>query len=216
MKHIALFSAAILFSAISVNEAKARGSGFFGGSWFGGGETIDLVYDLPETELFLRNGEAYDLGYLNSDNSSGYVLYRGERYSKLTEADIARLKAMLGFDPTTKDRMERAARSRDSSWTLAIVIAVAIIGIFVLVHKTIQIVRWMSQLSTTSGVTANKLQEEPPAPLDVRRARLAKRNRSDGVADQAARARADHAVAEAEPLPTRTGTTAQAFGRRNM
>lgn len=216
MKHIALFSVAILFSAISVSEAEAHRSGIFGSSWFGGSETIDLVYDLPETELFLRNGEAYDLGYLNSDNNSGYVLYRGERYSKLTEADIVRLKAMLGFDPTTKDRMERAARSSDSSWTLAIVIAVVIIGIFVLIHKTIQIVRWMSHVSTTSGGTASKLQEEPPAPLDVRRARLVKRNWSDGVADPVSRARADHAAVEAEPLANRTGATARAFGRRNV
>lgn len=82
MKHIALFSVAVLFSAIFVSEAEARRSRFFVTPGFGGGETIDLVYDLPDKEPFLRDGEALDLGYLNSGDKSGYVLYRGERYSK--------------------------------------------------------------------------------------------------------------------------------------
>ncbi len=217
MMHLALFSVAFLFFAIFASESEAGRFRFSVLPAFGGGETIDLVYDLPDTEPFLRNGEAYDLGYLNSEKNSGYVLYRGEWYSKLTDADIARLKAKLGFDPTTKDRMERAARGSNASWTLAIVLAVVVGGIFVLVHKTMQIVRWLGRLSTTSFVKASKAQdeEEPLAPLEARRARLAKRNQGDAPAEPVSRGLKDRGPAPEEPLPARTGTPARAFGRRN-
>ncbi len=183
MMHLALFSVAFLFFAIFASESEAGSVRFSVLPSFGGGETIDLVYDLPDTEPFLRNGEAYDLGYLNSEKNSGYVLYRGEWYSKLTDADIARLKAKLGFDPTTKDRMERAARAATHPGRLRSC-SVVVVGIFVLVHKTMQIVRWLGRLSTTSFVKASKAQdeEEPLAPLEARRARLAKRNQGDAPA----------------------------------
>lgn len=216
MKHISLFSVAFLFSAIFGGEAEARRSGIFGLPGFGGGETIDLVYELPDREPFLRNGEPYDLGYLNSEGNSGYVLYRGERYSKLSDADIARLKATLGFDPTTKHRMEQAAEEQEAPWTRAIVIAAIILGIFVLVHKAIQIVRWISRLSTTSSVKATKIQgEAPPEPLEIRKAQLAKRYRRDRPADPVSRARDDAAAAEEAAVPTRSRTAVRAFGRRN-
>ncbi len=213
MKHIALFSVGFLFSAIFVSEAEARKSRFFAIPGFGGGETIDLVYDLPDNTPFLRDGEAFDIGYLNSGDRSGYVLYRGERYSRLSDADIARLKATLGFDPTTKDRMERTARGSDAPWNLVIIIAVAIAGIFVLVHKGMQLVRWISRLATTSAVAGNKRQEEEdtPDPLEVRKKQLINRQWSDSQTDHAAR------IPAASPAhASARGTTAvRTFGRRS-
>ncbi|MCZ7480391.1 hypothetical protein [Rhizobium rhizogenes] len=212
MKHIALFSAAFLFSAIFVSEAEARKSRFFAIPGFGGGETIDLVYDLPDSEPFLRDGEAFDVGYLNSGDRSGYVLYRGERYSRLSDADIARLKATLGFDPTTKDRMERAARDSDAPWNLVIIIAVAIIGIFVLVHKGMQLVRWISRLATISAVTGSKQQQEEdaPDPLEVRTKQLVNRQWSGSQTDHATRSPAASSVHASAP----GAAPVQAFGRR--
>ncbi|MCZ7488367.1 hypothetical protein [Rhizobium rhizogenes] len=211
MKHIALFSAAFLFSAIFVSEAEARKSRLFAIPGFGGGETIDLVYDLPDSEPFLRDGEAFDVGYLNSGDRSGYVLYRGERYSRLSDADIARLKATLGFDPTTKDRMERAARDSDAPWNLVIIIAVAIIGIFVLVHKGMQLVRWISRLATTSAVAGNKRQEEDaPDPLEVRTKQLVNRQWRDSQTDHATRSPAASSVHASAP----GAAPVRAFGRR--
>ena len=212
MKHVALFSVAVLFSALFVSEAEARRSRFFVIPGFGDGETIDLVYDLPDNEPFLRDGEAFDVGYLNSGDRSGYVLYRGERYSKLSDADIARLKATLGFDPTTKDRMERAARDSDAPWNLVIIIAVAIVGIFVLVHKGMQLVRWISRLATTSAVAGSKRQEEDsPDPLEVRKKQLINRQWSDSQTDHAARIPAA-SPAHASALGT---TPVRTFGRRS-
>lgn len=213
MKHIALFSVAFLFSAIFVSEAEARKSRFFAIPGFGGGEMIDLVYDLPDNEPFLRDGEAFDIGYLNSGDRSGYVLYRGERYGRLSDADIARLKATLGFDPTTKDRMERAARASDAPWNLVIIIAVAIAGIFVLVHKGMQLVRWISRLATISAIAGNKRQEEEdtPDPLEVRKKQLVNRQWSDSETDHAAR------VPAASPahVSARGTTAVRTFGRRS-
>ena len=213
MKHIALFSVAFLFSAIFVSEAEARKSRFFAIPGFGGGETIDLVYDLPDNEPFLRDGEAFDIGYLNSGDRSGYVLYRGERYGRLSDADIARLKATLGFDPTTKDRMERAARASDAPWNLVIIIAVAIVGIFVLVHKGMQLVRWISRLATISAAAGSKRQEEEdtPDPLEVRKKQLVNRQWSDSQTDHAARGPTASSVHASAPgaAPVRT------FGRRS-
>lgn len=212
MKHIALFSVAVLFSAIFLSEAEARKSRFFVVPGFGGGETIDLVYDLPNNEPFLRDGEAFDIGYLNSGDRSGYVLYRGERYSRLSDADIARLKATLGFDPTTKDRMERAARDSDAPWNLVIIIAVAIVGIFVLLHKGMQVVRWIARLVTTVAVAGSKRQEEDdaPDPLEVRKKQLVNRQWSDSQADHAAR------IPAASPVhaSSRADAPVRAFGRR--
>ncbi|TRB06145.1 hypothetical protein EXN61_13155 [Agrobacterium tumefaciens] len=210
MKHIALFSVAVLFSAIFVNEAEARKSRFFAIPGFGGGETIDLVYDLLDNEPFLRDGEAFDVGYLNSGDRSGYVLYRGERYSRLSDADIARLKATLGFDPTTKDRMERAARGSDAPWNLVIIVAVAIVGIFVLVHKGIQVARWISRSATTSAATENKQQEEVPDPLEVRKKQLLNRQWRDSQTDHAARIPAASSV----HVPSRADAPVRVFGRR--
>ncbi|MCZ7472066.1 hypothetical protein M0412_02125 [Agrobacterium sp. O3.4] len=212
MKHIALFSAAFLFSAIFVSEAEARKSRFFAIPGFGGGETIDLVYDLPDSEPFLRDGEAFDVGYLNSGDRSGYVLYRDERYSRLSDADIARLNATLGFDPTTKDRMERAARDSDAPWNLVIIIAVAIIGIFVLVHKGMQLVRWISRLATTSAVTGSKQQQEEdaPDPLEVRTKQLVNRQWSGSQTDHATRIPAASSVHASAP----GAAPVRAFGRR--
>ncbi|WP_338122491.1 hypothetical protein [Agrobacterium salinitolerans] len=207
-----LFSVGFLFSAIFVSEAEARKSRFFAVPGFGGDETIDLVYDLPDNEPFLRDGEAFDIGYLNRGDRSGYVLYRGERYSRLSDADIARLKATLGFDPTTKDRMERAARGGETPWNLVIIIAVAIVGIFVLVHKSMQLVRWISRLATISAVAGStREEEETPDPLEVRKKQLVNRQWSDSQTDHAARI---PAVSPAH-ASTRGTTAVRTFGRRS-
>ncbi|MGP4674622.1 hypothetical protein ACSV5N_21960 [Agrobacterium salinitolerans] len=207
-----LFSVGVLFSAIFVSEAEARKSRFFAVPGFGGGETIDLVYDLPDNEPFLRDGEAFDIGYLNSGDRSAYVLYRGERYSRLSDADIARLKATLGFDPTTKDRMERAARGGETPWNLVIIIAVAIVGIFVLLHKSMQLVRWISRLATISAVAGStREEEETPDPLEVRKKQLVNRQWSDSQTDHAARI---PAVSPAH-ASTRGTTAVRTFGRRS-
>jgi protein-S-isoprenylcysteine O-methyltransferase Ste14 len=142
------------------------------------------------------------------------VLYRGERYSRLSDADIARLKATLGFDPTTKDRMERAARASDAPWNLVIIIAVAIVGIFVLVHKSMQLVRWISRLATISAVAGSQRQEEEedtPDPLEVRKKQLMNRQWSDSQTDHAAPIPAASSVHASAPgaAPVRT------FGRRS-
>ena len=116
MNYIALFSAAILFFAICASEAEARKFRLFSISGLDGGETIDPVYNLPNTATFLREGKTFDLGYLNSGDGGGYVLYHGDRYARLSEADIARLKVTLGFDPTTKHRTEQAGRTAVGVW----------------------------------------------------------------------------------------------------
>ncbi len=54
MRYTALFSAAALFSVIFASVAEARKDRLFAISESGGGETIALVYDLPNTPLFWR------------------------------------------------------------------------------------------------------------------------------------------------------------------
>ncbi|EMS96494.1 hypothetical protein H009_16631 [Agrobacterium tumefaciens str. Cherry 2E-2-2] len=214
MNYIALFSAAALFSAIFAGEAEARKVRVFAIPGFGGGETIDLVYDLPNTAAFLREGKALDLGYLNSDNDSGYVLYQGDRYTKLSDADIARLKATLGFDPTTKHRMERAAWKEESSrWGFVVFIAVLVVGFFVFIHKGLHLIRWLARSLTTPAAAAadNGSADEVFDPLEVRKKQLVKRQWSDSQTDHTARSPAPSTV-QASP---RTGGPARSFGRRN-
>jgi len=77
--------------------------------FFFGGETIDLVYDLPNEKPFVRDGAFLDIGYLNSRKGNAYVLYHGERYTKLSDGDIALFTGILGFDPTAAHRAQHTS-----------------------------------------------------------------------------------------------------------
>lgn len=107
MKSASLFLAGFLFFTMFASPADAKRFRFFPG-FFGGGETIDLVYNLPNQPPFLRDGKAFDVGYLNSSNGNAYVLYHGNRYIRLGERELAALTAFLGFDPTAQHRAQHA------------------------------------------------------------------------------------------------------------
>lgn len=211
MNYIALFSAVMLFSLAFIGQAEARKARFFAIPGFGGGETIDLVYDLPDNPAFLREGKAFDLGYLNSSNGNAYVLYHGDRYSKLSDTDIARLKAMLGFDPTTKHRMEQASRGTGAGvtgWGLVIFIAVGVLGLSVLIHKGLNVMRWMMRALTTPAAIGSD--EAVSTPLEVRKKKLVNRQWSD--TDHAARSPTPSAM----QASSRSDAPVRAFGRRNV
>lgn len=212
MNYIVLFFYASLLSVISASEAEARKVRLFAIPGFGGGETIDLVYDLPNTAAFLREGKAFDLGYLNSSNGNAYVLYHGDRYSKLSDADIARLKAVLGFDPTTKHRMERAARKEENGrWGFVVFIAVLAVGLFVFIRKGLQFIRAVARSLATPSVIDNDPVAEVD-PLTVRKKQLVRRQWSDTESNHA----------ESSPMPAtvpalpRTGAPVRTFGRRSV
>ncbi|MCZ4428473.1 hypothetical protein O3S81_02040 [Agrobacterium sp. SOY23] len=212
MNYIALFSAAILFFAICASEAEARKFRLFSISGLDGGETIDPVYNLPNTATFLREGKTFDLGYLNSGDGGGYVLYHGDRYARLSEADIARLKVTLGFDPTTKHRTEQAGRDKQNSgWSLAILVAVLALGSFVFIHKGLQILRWLGRTLTTPAAVKAGSGDVVSDPLAVRKKQLVKRERSETQSDHAARSPAPAAV----QVSPRTAGPARSFGRRS-
>lgn len=80
---------------------------------FGDSESIDPVYDLPNAAPFVRDGDFIDVGYLNSRYGDGYVLYHGNRYSKLDDRGLAALTDLLGFDPTAKHRAQYAIDHKD-------------------------------------------------------------------------------------------------------
>jgi hypothetical protein len=107
MKSASLFLAGFLFFTMFASTADAKRFRFFPG-FSGGGETIDLVYDLPNQPPFVRDGKAFNVGYLNSRKGNAYVLYHGNGYIKLGEREIAALRAVLGFDPTARHRAQHA------------------------------------------------------------------------------------------------------------
>lgn len=80
---------------------------------FGSSEWIDPVYDLPNAAPFVRDGDFIDVGYLNSPSGDAYVLYHGDRYSKLDDRRLAALTDLLGFDPTAKYRAQYAIDHKD-------------------------------------------------------------------------------------------------------
>ncbi|MFK3776896.1 hypothetical protein [Agrobacterium sp. NPDC089420] len=212
MNSITLFVAVALVSSISATQAQARKARLFAIPGFGGGETIDLVYDLPNTTAFLREGKAFDLGYLNSENGDGYVLYNGDRYSKLSDADIVRLRATLGFDPTAKHRLERAARDEENNrWGFVIVVAMLVCGFFVFVHKGLHFTRWFARSLTTPYVPDSGSTDADFDPLEIRKKQLMNRPSSDGQADRGAGASAPTSA----HVPPRAGAPVRTFGRRS-
>ncbi|QCM10617.1 hypothetical protein CFBP6625_09810 [Agrobacterium tumefaciens] len=212
MNYITLFTVVVLFSAISVTQAQARKARLFAIPGFSSGETIDLVYDLPNTATFLRDGKAYDLGYLNSSKGNAYVLYHGDRYSKLSDADIARLKATLGFDPTAKHRIERTALDAESGrWNSVIIVLMWAGGIFVLFRVGLLLIRSVIR-SLTSPAGAEKDSEDAvDTPLEIRKKQMMNRHWSDNDADHGARTVAPAAVS----ISPRAGNAVKAFGRRS-
>lgn len=213
MNYTVLFSAAALFSVMFANGAEARKDRLFANSGSGGGETIDLVYDLPNIPAFLQDGNAPDLGYLNSERGSGYVLFYGDRYTRLSDADVARLKSRLGFDPTIQHRLERAAREKQKErWNLAILFVVLVVGFFLVVHKGLDVIRWFWRLLTIlTAADKGRVRAPPSDPLKVRKKRLVRR--------QDNQPRTDSVAPSPTPTPVRaslsTGDPARAFGRRN-
>jgi len=108
MRISASLLAALLCLVLSAQSAEARRFFFIPIPHFGSTETIDPVYDLPDREPFIRDGENWDVGYLNGRSGDAYVLYHGDRYTKLDDERIALLTDMLGFDPTAKHRAQYA------------------------------------------------------------------------------------------------------------
>ncbi len=94
----------LLSTLLMAQPASARRFRLFGIPSFGGGETIDLVYDLPDRDPFVKDGNNLDVGYLNGKTKSGYVLYYGSSYRLLDQSDISVLTRALGFNPTAKHR----------------------------------------------------------------------------------------------------------------
>ena len=99
--------------AMLTQPADARRFRIFSITSFGERETIDLVYDLPNNEPFFKDGDYFDIGYLNSKRGNAYVFYHGDRYRKLDDHDIAIFTAALGFDPTAKHRAQYAIDHAD-------------------------------------------------------------------------------------------------------
>jgi hypothetical protein len=93
--------------------AQARRFRIFGIPTFGGGETIDLVYDLPNEETYVKDGKYLDVGFLNGRYKNGYVVYSGSRYYEIDSSEIAILTNVLGFDPTAKHRAQYTLEHAD-------------------------------------------------------------------------------------------------------
>ncbi|WP_281037387.1 hypothetical protein [Rhizobium sp. AN70] len=212
MNYIILFFAAALFSSISVSHAEARKFRLFAVPGFGGGETIDRVYDLPNAPPFLQEGKAFDLGYLNGSEDNAYVLYHGDRYTKLSDAEIATLKARLGFDPTARHRMEQEDRDAESRrWSTAIFILVLVGGLFALLRLGLLIYRWIVRSLTNPAIVGNGSTDAVDTPLEIRKKQLIHRHWSDTQTNHDGRASGLSAV----PASSHAGTAAKTFGRRS-
>ena len=113
MRISASLLAALLCLVLSTQSAQARRFFFLPIPRFGSAETIDKVYDLPDRAPFIRDGENWDVGYLNGRTGNAYVLNHGDRYTKLDNERIAILIDELGFDPTAKHRAQYAIDHAD-------------------------------------------------------------------------------------------------------
>ncbi len=206
MNFIALFSA-VLFSSISATNVETLKAGLFGIPGLGGGETIYSVYYLPNNPPFILEGKAFDLGYLNSSDGSTYVLYRGDRYTKLSDAEIATLKAMLGFDPTTEYRKNQWRRDRLAR-RQSLLMAFFVLGCVYWVG--LHVLRWIARLSA-SPASENDSSDAVETPVVIRKKQLLRRRLRDTQTDHGARAPGQAAVSTSftTKVPVRT------FGRRS-
>lgn len=103
----------LLFLLATVQTAEAKRFRLFSFGGGGGGESIEQVYDLPDREPFMTDGDYVDVGYLSGSYRQSYVLYHGDRFRSLDDADLAVLKQTLGFDPTAKHREQYAIDHAD-------------------------------------------------------------------------------------------------------
>jgi len=108
MKRASLFVVSLALATLSASPVEARRFRI-PIPFFSSGESIDLVYDLPNEQPFVRDGEFLDIGYLNSRKGNAYVLYHGDRYNKLSDGDIALFTGILGFDPTAEHRAKHGS-----------------------------------------------------------------------------------------------------------
>jgi hypothetical protein len=99
---------ALLSLTVLAQPAEARRFRIFGIPHFGGGESIEKVYDLPDKEPFVKDGDNLDLGYLHGQTKSGFVLFVGDRYRLLDQSQISMMSTLIGFDPTAKYRADHA------------------------------------------------------------------------------------------------------------
>ena len=120
---LCLVTATTLFVSLC-EPAEARRRFHFGFMpHFGGGggsysEKIERVYELPNTDIYFRDGKHYDLGnfYRERDGSAErgpapiFVLYNGDSYVRLSDEQLAIITADLGHDPTAAFRAEYAAK----------------------------------------------------------------------------------------------------------
>lgn len=91
------------------SPADARRRVRFGSFGGGSNEYITLVFDLPNEDPYIKQGNFFDVGWLHSPSRSGYVIYHKDRFTKLDDADIKALTAMLGVDPTAAHRARQAS-----------------------------------------------------------------------------------------------------------
>jgi hypothetical protein len=216
MNYIALFVVTALFFSMFSTQAEARKVRLFAVPGFGSSETIDLVYDLPDSPPFLREGKTYDIGYLNSSKGNAYVLYQGDRYAKLSDAEIATLKAALGFDPTAKHRAERAARGAAfeeafpwSSVTCALILGA---GVFMLLRKGLRILRRAAPPSVNGSIDEDNSVGVAYPPPEARKVQMMSRQETDdAMSDNRRRTAAPPTVS----VSSRSGAPVKAFGRRS-
>ncbi|KJF73845.1 hypothetical protein [Agrobacterium arsenijevicii] len=216
MNYIALFVVTALFSSIFSTQAEARKVRLFAVPGFGSSETIDLVYDLPDSPPFLREGKAYDIGYLNSSKGNAYVLYQGDRYGKLSDAEIATLEAALGFDPTAKHRAERAARSAAFEeafpWSSVTYVLILVAGVFMLLRKGVRILRRAAPPSVNGSIDEDNSVGAVYPPSEARKAQMMSRQQTDdAMSDNRRRTAAPPTVSGS----SRSGPPVKAFGRRS-
>ena len=113
IKHNTIKYAIIVSAGLMVMSSPAEARRGFAiipiGGWGGGsGESITLVHDLPDQEPYVKEGKYFDVGYLNSDSRSGFVIYSGDKFSPINDEQTAALTTILGFDPTAEYRKEHA------------------------------------------------------------------------------------------------------------
>lgn len=108
---------ALSVASIEPAEAKRRGGIRFGAIGFGGSgsssvsyeEKIDKVQDLPNSETYFHDGKYYDLGSFYTvrggkaryPEKPSFVLYNGDSFVRLSEAEVKMMSEDVGLDLTS-------------------------------------------------------------------------------------------------------------------